>query len=66
MIRFIVRNRFCRPSMTEEGVQWVTVTADVPELESLLRSGGIDTAHGTFDGYELAGAEVLDGDKEEQ
>lgn len=58
MIRFVIRRRLLDrgTGLATEGLE--TVDANCPELERVLRGGGLDP-HGAYDHREVAGVEVL-------
>ena len=64
MIRFILKRRFVDTHIDMGEIEtFLTVDADVPELEALLSSGG--HGNGGFDFTGLVGCEVLPAKTEE-
>lgn len=59
MLRFVIRRKMLDlgSGAKTEGLE--TVDADCPELEQVLRGGGIDP-HGAYDTREVAGVELID------
>lgn len=59
MIRFIVkRTSYDGNPAGDFVVHYQTIDANMPELESVLTSGGRNPDHGTFDRSEVVGVEV--------
>ncbi len=61
MLRFVIKRRWARVDEGgASGENLITFTADVPELETYLRRGGM--SQNGFELFDLVGAEVLDED----